>query len=1757
MQRSKEEAMIENKSIMPYTLPAISHGDALLQQPAMSTTLPGILIQASDASPAHGITYILPDCSSLYQSYPQLLQQATQLLGTLQQRGLRPKDKAILQFNRNEDFLPAFWACLLGGMIPVLLPDALSSNQPSNVARKVEDTYHFLEQASILTISHLARQERVAHLLPTVQLHKIIFTDHPQEYTSSPLIHQSDPDDLALLALTSGSTGNAKLVMLTHHNLISQMRGVAQLKQLSSRDISLNWLPLDHVGSICTHIRDIDNNILQLQMAPDTILQDPLLWLKLMATYHVTLTRAPNFAFKLMNDQASHLKHQQLDLSSLRFIINAGEAIVPKVARQFLELFGPYGLSPLAMHPCWGMTETSSGVTYSTTFALEKIHDDYAFVELGGPLPGVSLRIVDDDNTLVSENTIGRLQVRGTPLTAGYYQNAQANQHTFTPDGWFDTGDLGMLKQGRLTVTGRAKDHIIINGVNYYSHEIEAVIEEINGVLSSYVAACAVHDTPGSASDKLAIILSVADSLADQVLSDLLRAIRLTVASKIGITPHYIVPVPREAIPKTSTGKVQRRLLAQRFAQGEFGELIAQHQRPSRRRVQPRDLQEEQLLSLWQELFGLAEIDLDDDYFALGGDSLLAIRFLAGLRAITQAEISAYALFTHSTFAEMLAHIKEVKQASPTLQLPAVTITPRQNPLPLSFAQQRLWFQQQLMPNSSFYHISAALLIEGSLKLPALERALEALIYRHEALRTTIHHTNDTLLQTILPSMPFSLPVIDLPVSIDQMQVLQSHITTVVERPLALTTHPPIRLTLLRLHAQQHVFVVTMHHIISDGWSMGIFWRELSHLYTAFARNETPAALPALSLHYADFAIWQQQIIQQGYLQSQLDYWKRQLGDATVPLELATDFPRPSTLTYRGQMQSLTISSSCTQQLEALGHREHSTLFMILLAAFHLFLYRYTDQDDIVIGTPAANRGRSEFYNSIGSFTNPLAIRAHLSGNPSFLTLLTQIRETVLAAYDHQDLPFELVVEALQPERSSNRPPLFQVMFAFQDTHSADLHFDSLATSFLPVETRTAKLDLTLFVSRSEQGLLASLEYCTDLFEADTITRMLHHYQHLLDAIVEQPEQGIAYLPLLSSTEQHQLLYQWNATQTPYPRTACIHHLFEAQVARNPDRIALVNGDEYITYQQLNQRANQLARYLQLLQVESDTFVGVYMERSPVLIVALLAILKAGAAYVPFDLSQPLQRLLFMFEDTHISVLLTQQRLCSALPTLALTRVVADVPCAQLDAMPTTDLPGSTHADNLAYAMYTSGSTGLPKAVCIEHRSVVRLVQETNYITISHDDVFMLLAPVSFDASTLEIWGALLNGGSLVIPPPMPLSLEEIGRLLQDYRVTLLWLTAGLFHQMVDEQLSSLRSLRQLLAGGDVLSPQHVERLMAEIPTCTLINGYGPTENTTFTCTYRANDHSRWRHSVPIGKPIANTRAYILDRHLQPVPIGVVGNLYAGGDGLARGYLNRPELTAEKFIPDPFSVDPAARLYATGDRARYLPDGTIEFFGRNDQQIKIRGFRIEPGEIEYVISTHPDIREIAVLVREDRPGEKYLVAYIVPWKEAPAISDLRELVDSRLPSYMHPSFYISLPSLPLGSNGKLDRHALPVPHRVRDDMQQPPRTPVEEVVHSLWMDLLGVDALSIHDNFFLMGGHSLIATRLIARLNRTFQTELPLRSLFNAPTVAGMSAALLENERTPGRCEKIALLRKRLDAMSDADIHTLLQTRKTRGEKHV
>lgn len=1042
------------------------------------------------------------------------------------------------------------------------------------------------------------------------------------------------------------------------------------------------------------------------------------------------------------------------------------------------------------------------------------------------------------------------------------------------------------------------------------------------------------------------------------------------------------------------------------------------------------------------------------------------------------------------------------------------------------------------------------------MEVTALQRSLDEIVRRHETLRIAICAKNGKPCQIVFPPKPFPLLLVDLRLRPDAEAEAEKLARWDACSAFDLTQEPLARVSLVRTGDEKHLMAVSMHHLISDAWSVGVFMRELAVLYAAYITDQDPC-LPCLPVQYGNFTLWQRELTHDDRWKEKLAYWLKQLQGSPPLLALPTDWSRPPVETHCGAALFFEWPEPLAVGLEELAAKEGATLFQILLAAFNILLQRCTLQDDIIVGSPFAGRNEMETEDLIGFFVNTHALRTNLEGDPPFAELLNRVREVTLAASVREQVPLHHIVGALAAERNLTAQSLFQVAFGLQRDFTEGWSLPGIAATRLDLDNGGSKFDLTVLVTKASRHLRLRFEYSTDLFDASTVERWARQLRTLAQSIVAEPWRRISEFALDTSEERRQWLAWGEGLVTPYERDSCVHEILEGHAAKTPTAVALAWEDGQMSYGELNHRANLLAARLEEAGAGVNVVVGLCLERSMEMILGLLAILKTGAAYLPLDPGNPKVRNGVMQEDAQAGLVLTRSSLRGVVASnweQVLCIDEANWP-SNLDKVRSAAARSPTAADT-AYVMYTSGSTGRPKGVAVPHRAIVRLVRNTDYVQINASDVFLQLAPISFDASTFEIWGALLNGAKLVVHPPHMPSLEELGRVLQREHVTTLWLTSGWFSQMVDGQLASLRGLRYLLAGGESLSVSHVVKAAGELRDCQLINGYGPTEATTFACCYHVPRNWPGRASVPIGRPIASTRVYILDASLNPAAQGALGELYIGGDGVARGYVNRPELTSARFLPSPFAHE---RLYRTGDLARWLPDGNIEFIGRKDDQLKIRGFRVEPGEIESALTSHQAVREAVVVARGDGSGTKQLVGYVVLRPGGTATNlQLREFLTAQLPSFMVPSHIVALAKLPLTTHGKVDRRSLPEPREIQTGAEgttAAPRNATEVLLLEIWREILQRDQISICDNFFHLGGHSLLATQIISRVARVLGVELPVRVVFEAPTIEALARVVQAAEHQPearmvtaplfgpSRAQRIL---DRLDDLSDNEVEELL-----------
>ncbi len=1519
---------------------------------------------------------------------------------------------------------------------------------------------------------------------------------------------------LAYVIYTSGSTGRPKGVCITHRGLVNYLTWAVNAYAVTS----------DAAISVHSSVA-FDLTV--------TSLYAPLL-----AGGTVCLLpeeqEVQTFAAALMNTGANYklIKITPAHLSVLAQQVPAEQAA--QLARVLVvggEQLNAEAISFWRQHAAdtvivneYGPTETVVGCC---AYTVTPDTPSRGPIPIGRPIANTRIYILDQHGRPVPVNVTGELYVGGDGVGRGYLNRPELTAEKFLPDPFstvpggrmYLTGDRARyLADGNVEFLGRTDDQVKIRGFRIELGEIEAVLAEHAAVRLAVILAR--EDSPG---DKrlVAYVVPADPSFAD------VEALRAFLRERLPEYMQLAAYVVLESLPLTPNGKVDKRALpAPQYDRDKPRDAL----------VAPRNALEEVVAEVWRDVLKIERVSVHDDFFELGGQSLLAVQVLARIARLLKVELPLRDFFATPTVSAVAAAAQKKLGAGKAQETAPIAAAPRSGNLPLSFAQQRLWFLDRLLPEKSAYNIPAAWRLQGRLEVPALERSLNALVARHEALRTRFAVCEGEPVQVIEAPHAMALPLADLSaMEPDERAAREREIAdSAARQPFDLEAGPLLRARLLRLAPEEHVLLLNVHHIASDGWSMGIIERDLSADYAAFSKGRE-SQLPELPIQYADYAVWQRERLQGEVLKSQLDYWKSQLANINT-LELPTDRPRPPVASYEGAHLHFDLPAPLTEALKALCRREGATLFMTLLAAFQVLLYRYSGQPDIAVGSPIAGRGRSELEGLIGFFVNTLVLRTDLSGNPQFRELLARVRENSLDAYTHQDLPFEKLVEELAPPRDMSRNPMFDVMFALQNAPGTALALEGVEVSLLPLQRYSAKLDLTLVVQESAQGLQASWEYASDLFDAPTIDRMARHFQALLEAVVADPGQRIGELPLLTESERQRVLVQWNDTAADYPGDRCMHKLFEAQTARTPEAVAVVFEDRELTYAELNARANQLANYLIALEVGPEVLVGLCVERSLEMVVGLLGILKAGGAYVPLDPGYPSERLAFMLEDTGARIVLTQGKYSAALSCTGARVVCLDQDWPVIQGQSTETIVSGAGAENLAYMIYTSGSTGQPKGAMIPHRAVVNHLRWMHgKFPMNERDCVLQKTPFSFDVSMWEFFAPLSVGARLVMAHPAGhQDPAYLANMIVRHQVTVLQLVPSLLRMLLDTpEFKSCHSLRHVFCGGEAMTGDIARRFFATLGA-DLHNMYGPTEAAIDTLSYTV-PREHIDEAVPIGRPVANTQAYVLDGHGQPQPIGVPGELYLGGGQVGRGYHGQPELTAEKFLPDPFSIVPGARMYRTGDLARYRPDGNIVFLGRTDYQVKIRGYRIELGEIEAALARLAQVQEAVVVVREDELGNRSVVAYVVPAAgQANAPRDLRSVLKQNLPDYMVPSAFVMLDTLPLTPSGKVDRGALPATDSARrlKAVYAPPRTEWELKLANIWQKVLRVEKVGVDDNFFDLGGHSLMIVQLIHEINRTHKVSLSVPEVFRNPTVQQMAAMIDKQPPTSKRQPSVIQLRE-------------------------
>jgi len=1676
--------------------------------PAPAEPLTGCLHAWFEAAAAQHPAAIAVRFEEQELTYGELNRRANQVAHYLRSQGVGPESIVALYLDRSLEMIVALLGIVKAG----------GAYLPMDLVYPADRLAFMLEesQARVVITQESLVEKLPAHAATVLCLDRDAALLAAQDASNPPCT--TDAQNLAYVIYTSGSTGKPKGAMITQGNVVRLFTATDDWFHFSAADV---WT-MFHSYAFDFSVWEIWGALLYggtLVVVPYWVSRSPEAFHDMLVRRGVTvLNQTPSAFTQLVTyDQQAGEKSAQLQL---RLVIFGGEALNLQSLRPWFERHGDRCPQLVNMY---GITETTVHVTYYPVTRADLANPSSS--PIGRPIPDLQVYVLDTHGNLAPIGVPGELYVGGRGVARGYLQRPELTAGRFVDPPFaeaaaagiagplYRSGDVGRwLPGGCLEYLGRCDHQVKIRGFRIELGEIEAVLARHPAIRQAVVLA-----REDRQNDKRLVAYIVPTIDPPPSTSDLRGYLRAAL-------PDYMIPaafVPLESIPLTGNGKVDRRALP--AADDKRPELSVQY-------VAPRTDDEAQLAAIWCEVLGVDRVGVDDNFFELGGHSLLATQVISRIVARLKVELPLREMFLAPSVGQLAQRLIEARTQGRGRHHEPIRPAPRDGTLLPSFTQEALWFLDQLERDHPTYTVYPTLRIRGPLDVAVLERALNEISRRHEALRTRFPEVDGRPIQVIEPWQPRPLPLVDLsPLPQPQRRSeLRRWVAEETERPINLQTGPLIRITLLKLSADEHVLVAAAHHIIYDGWSLGIMSRELSALYESY-RAGRPATLPELSIQYADFAAWQRQLLQGPRLEQLRSYWAQKLA-GVPPLELPTDLPRPAVRTTRGDTLPCDLPADVAAAVREFCRSEGLTPFMALLAAFEVLLSRYAGQEDFAIGSPVANRIHPQTEPLVGYFINMVVLRADTGGDPSFRELARRVRQTALDAYEHQELTLDSVVDAVRPTRDASRHPLFQAMFVLQNNEPPSLANSGLAVDFWEEAPsgHAAFFELTLALGETPEGFQGSLNYNTDLFHGETIRRMAAHFPALLAGLLREPDRPLSAVPLATAEERQTLVQQWS--QRPLDRSshACIHDLFDGQARQTPNAVALIDGDRRWTYAELNARANQLAHYLQARGVGPDRLVAVRLPRSAELIAALWGVLKAGGAYVPLDPHLPAQRLQFTLDDAQVDVVITLEALRGDLPDGLPHIVCLDRDAAAIDAASRETPHHAATPANLAYVIYTSGSTGRPKGVMIEHRALVNYVHAvTAEYEITVADRVLQFASVSYDAHVEEVYPALVCGATLLLRSDDMLDARRFLERCRDWKTTFITVPTGFWHELtaaiVNERLTLPVQLRLVVIGGESAMPQRVATWFQCVGTrVRLLNTYGPTETTVVATSAPMSPADGRVQRLPIGRPLGNMRTYVLDAALEPVPVGVRGELYIGGASLGRGYLRRPELTAEKFVPDPFAAALGdvgdARMYRTGDVVRWRPDGQLEFIGRTDHQVKIRGFRIEPGEVERVLREHPALADAAVVALPRAPGDLQLAGYYAPaGVEIPTAAELRRFLAARLPEFMIPAAFVSLPALPATASGKIDRRSLPPPDwsaAARSGQYVAPQTPTQQALAQVWAELLRTERVGIEDNFFDLGGNSLLAMRLMSRIRETLSADVPLVHLFTSPTVAALAAVV-------------------------------------------
>ena len=1651
-------------------------------------------------------------------SYADIDRSARAVAARLQAAGATG-ERALVLHPPGPAYISALLGCFYAGVIAV-------PAYPPRFNRTMERLREIVVDArarfALTTASALEKFERYQDGEPGLTALRWIATDVIDEAEARSFsLPDQESDSIAFLQYTSGSTSAPKGVVLTHANVIANMGAMTEALQISTADSGVSWLPPYHdMGLIGTILLPLCMAAESTLLTPAAFLQRPSRWLQAISQYRSTINGAPNFAYELCTRRISPEQLETFDFSAWRIAFCGAERVRADTMERFARTFAPARFRHSAFTPCYGLAEATLAVSYSSIADVPHVATlgDSTLVSCGKPVSNCQVLIVDPDTGLPNaDDAIGEIWVAGPSVAQGYWGKPELTAATFAarpaagssanPQNYLRTGDLGFMREGEIYVAGRIKDLIVLRGINYYAEDIEASIADCHPRLR--LGGAAAFEVDALSEARLVIVHEI-DSIRDAPLQEIAQVIRNRVAEAHEISVHEVVLLPPGGLPKTSSGKVQRSRCRELHLSGLLPALGLPEDGPDRGEHASPELVQ-QTASLMAELLGMKVIGATDDFFWLGGHSLLATQLVSRIREGFAVELPLRAVFEAKTPQAIAARIA----AAPKLPaLPPVQRVDRARELVLSFSQERMWYLHRLDPASSAYNVAGAVRMRGALNVDALRLAFDDLVRRHEVLRTNYPTIDGAPQVRIREEISLPYTFVDSSAAADPFAAATAAASALACMPFDIAAEPLIRVQLCRMGSEDHLLCASMHHMVTDAWSLGLLVTDVLKFYDAHIAGASPPAAPE-EFSYVDFAQWQRRLFDDDYLRGQISYWMTQLKGAK-PVDLPTDRRRGRRGTWAGAHLPLELPVELMSSLDSLAASQGTTLFMLMLAAFEVLLYRYTDSTDLVVGIPVANRHWRAAESLMGSLVNTLALRLRFNADATFAQLLRQVKETALDAFTHQDLPFDRLVSSMTVERKPGQSPIVSVMFDFQNAPMPGRQGREPRVTPVMLSRGASQFDLSLLVLDTELGRTITLEYNTELFDPATVERLAQHYQCILEAVVLRPSEPISHIPLLTRPQRMQLLTLAGQTGVAASPAQLLHLGIEAQARRAPDATAVIDRHSALSYAELDHRANVLAAQLSSLGLQRGERAAVCLHRDCQLPVALLAVLKTGAAYVPLDPNYPADRLSYVLADAAPRMLLTDTSLLASLaPPPAVTCVCLDQPHRQPSAVCATPFASNSRGRDAAYVIYTSGSTGRPKGVEVSHGALANFLRAMRRSPgMDCGDRLLSVTTIAFDIAGLELWLPLVSGGSVYLASAAAASdAGALAALIRDQSPTIMQATPSTWSMLVESGWSGDRRLK-ILCGGEALSADLARELLARGGS--VWNMYGPTETTIWSAMHRVTDADA--ALIPIGKPIDETQIYILDRHREITPMGVSGEIYVGGSGVANGYFRRPDLTDERFVADGFSADPQARLYRTGDAGRMRGDGLLECGGRLDNQIKLRGFRIEPGEIETVLKQQRGIQDALVIAREDQPGNARLVAYYIPTDNSQTLyqSDLQEALRRVLPDYMIPSAFVALPAFPQTPNGKIDRKSLPPPAMgaAAPEEYVEARDDLERSLAQIWCEILGTQRSGIRDSFFAIGGHSLLAVRMFARIEKRIGIALPLSILHERPTIEYLAETL-------------------------------------------